>query len=235
MKVKGYWPGASTDEAQVLALAELLQDARVTNEADVLAAVTALAKTETAKRNDFRPTPSMVCDMTLTLRRERFQSERSRVPTGVNSDGGWYDSETGRLAEEFDPATGTTRLKQIASPERRDTAMAQIRAHLSGSTMDFEIRSEIAVVESADDQGISEARKDLGGNNYGLRNAERLATECRRIGVPDTEDEMLQYRWSFDPPESWRLQPTCGPWVNTQAQAMVDGKNWLTAANRRYR
>ena len=235
MKVKGYWPGASTDEPQVLALAELLQDAKINNEADVLDAITALAKTETAKRNDFRPTPSMICDMTVALRRDRFQKERSRVPTGVNTDGGWYDTETGRPAEEFDYATGTTRLKQIASPEGRDRAMAQIRAHLSGSLMEFEIRSEIPLVEPTDEQRISEARKDLGGYNYGLVNAERLGTECRRIGVPDTEDEMLQYRWSFDPPESWRLQPTCGPWVNTQAQAMTDGKNWLTAANRRYR
>lgn len=235
MKVKGYWPGASTDEPQVLALAELLQDAKITHESDVLAAVTALAKTETAKRNDFRPTPGMLCDMTITMRRERFQQERGRVPTGVNREGNWYDSETGRPAEEFDAATGTLRLKQLATPEARDNCMAQIRAHLSGSPMEFDIRSEIAVTVGPDNPAPDNAHGDLGGYRTTLVHAERLASECRRVGIPDTEDEMFQYRWSFDPPESWRSQPTCGPWVNSQAQAMTDGKNWLSNANRRYR
>lgn len=234
MKVKAYWPQASTDEPQVLALAELLQDAHVTQESDVLAAVTALAKTETGKRNDFRPTPSMVCDMTVSLRRDRFQQERNRVPSGVNEDGSWYDTETGRLAEYFDPSSGTVRIKQIASPESRDRHMAQIRACLAGTPMDFEIQHEIATVDGPQDQAEN-ARSDIGNYAYVLANAHRLATECRRVGVADTEDEMLQYRWSFDPPESWRSQPTCGAWVNSQAQAMQDGRTWLSNANRRHR
>lgn len=231
MKVKGYWPQASTDEPQVLALAELLQDAQVAREEEVLAAVTALAKTESAKRNDFRPTPAMVCDMVVSLRRDRHQQERARVPLGVNRDGNWFDPDTGRLAEEFDPATGTMRVKRIASPDTREKVVAAIRSGLKAS-WDFDVNSHIPIVEGDFEDN---ARNDLGGMVYSITNIERLATECHRTGEPDTEDEVFQYRWTFDPPEDWRLQPVCGPWVASQAQAMQDGKNWLTAANRRHR
>ena len=232
MKIKGFWPQASTDEPQVLALAELLQDAKITREDDVLHAVTALAKTESAKRNDFRPTPSMVCDMVIAIRKDRHQQERGRVPTGVNPEGSWYDSDTGRLAEEFDPGTGQMRTKRIASPESRERAVAAIRAGLAGTALDFDINAHIPVVEGVDHDS---PRDDIGGLRYGVAHSERLATECRRVGIPDTEDEMYQYRWTFDPPETWRIQPLCGPWMNAQVQAMQEGKNWLAAANRRYR
>jgi len=229
MKVKGYWPQASTDEPQVLALAELLQDAKIIREDDVLLAVKALAQTESAKKNEFRPTPSMICDMTVTLRRERYQQDRARTPTGVNPDGHWYDTATGQLAQEFDPTTGQLRPKQVASPERRDKAMAQIKAMLSGGAFSLEPNQYAPTPSAEHDTPQSEI-----GGGYTLANAERLDTESRRVGVPDTEDEMLQYRFTFDPPESWRLQPICGPWVNTQSQAIQDGRTWLNTANRRH-
>jgi len=235
MKVKGYWPLASTDEPQVLALAELLQDAKISQESDVLAAVTALAKTESGKRNDFRPTPSMVCDMTVTLRRNRYQQERSRVPSGINSDGSWYDAETGRLAQEHDLVTGEVKVKRIASPESRDIAMAGIRQYLTNGSQDLLDRFGKPTLNVADWQPPSDSpRSELGGTSYGVLHSERLTTDSRKVGIPDTEDEMIQYRWAFEPPHNWPTQPTCGPWVNTQSQAMLDGKAWLVTANRRF-
>ena len=213
MKVKGYWPSASTDEPQVLALAELLSDARVAQESDALLAVTALAKTAAGKRNDFRPTPAILCDMAVSVMRERLQRSRSKVPTGVNPDGTWYDPETGRLAEELDPLTGEVKVKRIAGNQTRDAVMADIAA---------EVPERVG------------AQEDLGGTSS-LPHLDKLTTEQRKIGQADTPDEMVQYRWCFEAPSSWRIQPVCGPWVNLQSQALLAGKEWLANASRRYR
>ena len=236
MKVKGYWPLASTDEPQVLALAELLQDAKVTQESDVLAAITALAKTETGKRNDFRPTPAMVCDMTVTVRKDRYHRERAMVPSGINSDGSWYDSDTGRLAQEHDLATGESKIKRIASPESRDRAMAGIRRYLTEGAQDLIDQFHTPTLNAVDwgNPEPDRPQSELGGSSYGVKHSERLTTDSRKVGIPDTEDEMIQYRWAFEPPHNWPTQPTCGPWVNTQAQAMLDGRAWLVTVNRRY-
>lgn len=239
MKVKGYWPLASTDEPQVLALAELLQDAKISRESDVLLGVTALAKTESGKRNEFRPTPAMVADMAVAMRRERHQRERSQVPSGINPDGTWYDGETGRLAEEFDPSTGEVKTKMVASPEARDRAMAQMRHFLSSQPkVRDEILSQFSTPEiqgdHADDVTREDARSDIGGFGYTVAYAERLATDSRKVGIPDTEDEIIQFRWTFEPPGHWKMQATCGPWVNSQSQAMQDGRTWLAQINRRH-
>lgn len=233
MKVKAYWPLASTDEPQVLALAELLKDGRFSQESDIILGVTALAKTEAGKRNDFRPTPAMIYDAAQTVRRDRYQRERSRVPQGMNPDGTWFDSETGRLAEEFDTFTGTVKTKVVASPEARDQAVAELRAFLAGDA-DAIIGQLHPPEVVVDDEEPLPARDDIGGYAYSVPYIQGLSTESRKAGIPDTEDEIIQYRWSFDPPAKWRSQATCGPWVNSQAQAMADGKNWLIAAARRY-
>jgi len=215
MKVKGHWPSASTDEPQVLALAELLQDARIGRESDALQAVTNLAKTESGRRNDFRPTPAMLCDMAKNVRRDRHQQERNNVPVGVGVDGTWYDASTGRIAESDSPADGVAQPKRVASPEERETAVAQIKNVL-------------------EDDGKENAREDLGGYSRVVSHADLLTTE-RRGGAANTEDEYVQYRWCFEPPPGWPEQPTCGPWVNNPAQAMIAGKEWLASANRRQR
>lgn len=230
MKVKGHWPSASTDEPQVLALAELLQDARIGREDDALRAVTELAKTDAGRRNDFRPTPAMLCDMAKAVRRDRHQRERSAIPPGINPDGTWYDSSTGRLAEECDPVDGVPRPKYVASPEARETAVAQIRNALGGESKEF-----FANIDTPDVERPSGARSELGSYEYLLAHADSLTTESRRGGAADTEEEFVQYRWCFEPPPEWKTQATCGPWVNSQAQAMNDGKTWLAAANRRHR
>lgn len=215
MKVKGHWPSASTDEPQVLALAELLQDARIGRESDALQAVTNLAKSESGKRNDFRPTPAMLCDMAKAVRRDRHQQERNNTPVGVSTDGTWYDAGTGQIAETF--VDGVSQPKRVASPESRESAVAQIKNTLSEDPVEEEKPS---------------AREDLGGSRYTVSHADLLSTE-RRGGLTNTEDEYVQYRWCFEPPTGWKEQPTCGPWVNNQAQAMNAGKEWLAQANRR--
>lgn len=234
MKVKAYWPSASTDEPQVLALAELLKDGKFSQETDIILGVTALAKTEAGKRNDFRPTPAMIYDAAQTVRRDRYQRERSRVPQGMNPDGTWYDTETGRLAEETDPDTGQVKTKIVASPETRELAVARIRAYLGGDADAIvgQFRTPEATPDLGDDR--TTFREDIGGYALTIPHITGLATESRKAGVPDTEDEIIQHRWTFDPPPRWRMQPTCGPWVNSQLQAMNDGKTWLIAANRRY-
>ena len=228
MKVKGHWPSASTDEPQVLALAELLQDARIGRESDALQAVTNLAKTEAGKRNDFRPTPAMLCDMAKTVRRDRHQQERNSAPSGVGTDGTWYDASTGRVAEEFDPVDGVPRPKQVASPEVRETAVAQIKTALGNESE--AVLSQIKTPELTE----SPARSDIGSYSYALANADLLTIETRRGGT-DTEDEYVQYRWCFEPPPGWTEQATCGPWVNSQPEAINAGKTWLAAANKRQR
>lgn len=234
MKAKGYWPSASTDEPQVLALAELLKDARISREADALLGVRALAKTEAGRRFDFRPTPAALCDSAVAVKRTRLAAEVSRVPTGVNEDGTWFDSETGDLARETDLLTGETRIKRIVDPERREYFMALIRKYLGE---DVPIDQPVANGTAGDAQWDTrtDARSDIGAAPTAMPNITRLSVETRRVGVPDTEDEMVQYRWAFEPPDHWKCQPSCGPWVNSHSEAVQYGRQWLNTANRKYR
>ena len=219
MKVKGHWPSASTDEPQVLALAELLQDARIGREEDALRAVTELAKTDAGRRNDFRPTPAMLCDMAKVVRRDRHQRERGAAPQGVNADGTWFDATTGRLAVDD---SGDTTPKYVASPEARESAIAQIKSALGDDAA-----SVLGQIDTPDTP-----RGELGSYSYTTAHAESLTTESRRGGV--AEEEYVQWRWCFEPPPDWKAQATCGPWVNSQVEALNDGKAWLAAENRKH-
>jgi hypothetical protein len=161
--------------------------------------------------------------MAKAVRRDRHQQERNSVPVGVSTDGTWYDAATGRIAVDFD-SDGTARPKHVASPEVRETAVAQIKNALGEESED--VIDQIGAEPTA--------RDDIGGYSYVVAHADLLTTE-RRGGATNTEDEYVHYRWCFEPPAGWSEQATCGPWVNTQAEAINAGREWLAAANRRQR
>ena len=228
MKAKAYWPSASTDEPQVLALAELLQDARLTRESFGLLGVAALARTEAGRRFDFRPTPAALADAAVTQQRDAVARQRTALPVGVNQDGTWYDPDTGQLAVEQDELTGEIRVKRVTSPDYRDRLMARIRQAHGGPVSAFAGDDDVTLDKDT-------AREDIGHTAVEVPHLARLSIQARRVGLPDTEDDMVQYRWSFDPPEIWRTQATCGQWVNSQAEALNQGRTWLQAAVRNHR